>query len=259
MKWTKDTALAEITSLIAGIPKLEAERRYSTDHTRWSIRVLQFLEQVFGQDSRFYLTFAGIQFHDPGSFVIQDVFDIEGSIDRRHQEAYVRHLGSAKGLLLAAKDELNRSTLDEVYEGKDTAPESSGLMRVVNLLEKKLRKVIREPPGREKDIQDGLEALLIGADLIYSREADTIEYSSKTYVPDFTLPRLDLALEVKFCSRDDREKELIAQINDDILAYQTKYGNLIFVVYDLGFIRDVERFAAAFEVNDNVLVRVIKH
>lgn len=259
MKWTKDTALAEITSLIAEIPKLETQRRQSTDHTRWGIRVLQFLEQVFGQNSRFYLTFAGIEWHDANTFIVQDILDIQGSIDRRHQEAYVRHLGGAKGLLLAAKDELNRSTLDEVYEGKDTAPESSGLMRVVNLLEKKLRKVIRETPGRERDIQDGLENLLIGADLTYSREADAIAYSSKTYIPDFTLPRLDLAVEVKFCSRDDREKELIAEINDDILAYQTKYGNLIFVVYDLGFIRDVERFAAAFEINDNVLVRVIKH
>ncbi len=54
-------------------------------------------------------------------------------------------------------------------------------------------------------------------------------------------------------------EEIIAEINDDILAYRTKYGNLLFVVYDLGFIRDVDLFAAHFEESQGVMVRVIKH
>src|SRR5437762_7001178 len=58
---------------------------------------------------------------------------------------------------------------------------------------------------------------------------------------------------------DEREREIIAEINDDVLAYKTKYGNIIFCVYDLGFIRDVERFADAFEGCDGVIVRVVKH
>ena len=56
-----------------------------------------------------------------------------------------------------------------------------------------------------------------------------------------------------------REKELIAEINDDILAYKTKYRNLIFIIYDLGYIRDVDRFAEAFEASEGVIVRVVKH
>lgn len=57
----------------------------------------------------------------------------------------------------------------------------------------------------------------------------------------------------------DREKEIIAEINDDILAYRTKYGNIIFGVYDLGYIRDVDRFAETLEGTEGVIVRVVKH
>jgi hypothetical protein len=127
------------------------------------------------------------------------------------------------------------------------------------LAERKLRKIIRTPPTREKEVQDSFETLLIGADVEYSRETDSIEYSSKTYTPDFTVPKADLAIELKLCPKHEREKEMIAEINDDILAYKTKYGNILFVIYDCGFIRDVDRFVEHFEKNENVIVKVIKH
>lgn len=122
-----------------------------------------------------------------------------------------------------------------------------------------MRKVIREPPSQERTVQDAFEALLVGAGLEYSRETDSIEYSSKTYTPDFSLFKIDLAAELKLCGRDGREKAIIAEINDDILAYETKYGNILFIVYDVGLIRDVERFARSFENHENVIVRVVKH
>jgi hypothetical protein len=68
-----------------------------------------------------------------------------------------------------------------------------------------------------------------------------------------------LAIEVKFCGREGREKEIIAEINDDILAYKTKFGNLVFAVYDCGFIRDVDRFVGNSEEAQGVVVRVVKH
>ena len=103
------------------------------------------------------------------------------------------------------------------------------------------------------------ENLLIGADIPYSREVDSIEYSSKTYTPDFSVQKADLAIEVKLCNRSGREKEIIAEINDDILAYKTKYGNIIFVIYDLGLIRDTERFIKNFEEQEGVFIKVVKH
>ncbi len=65
-------------------------------------------------------------------------------------------------------------------------------------------------------------------------------------------------MEGKFCDSDKREKEMIAEINDDIQAYSTKYKNLIFVIYDMGFIRDEEKFKQNIE-SRSVVIEIIKH
>lgn len=264
-RWTKESAITELQQLAGETGRLAGERRLSTGHMRWAVRTLAFLEEVFGQESRYYLTFANLSWREEGSFIVGGPGDPGGSwdpsasIERRDQKAYVRQLDSARGLLLAAADHLERTDLEDVYQGKNTPPESSEIVQVINLGEQKLRKVMRNKPDPEKEVQDSFESLLIGAGITYSRETDSIEYSSKTYTPDFTMSKIGLAVDIKLCNRDGREKEIIAEMNDDILAYRTKYGNLLFVVYDNGFIRDTDRFAGSFEGHQNVLVRVIKH
>lgn len=126
-----------------------------------------------------------------------------------------------------------------------------------SLSEHKLRKVIRTKPEREKEIQDQFENLLIGADIDFEREGPHIDYSSKAYIPDFSFNSIDLAVEIKLCKTE--EKTFIQQINDDILAYKTKFNNLLFIIYDLGVIRDVDTFKQSFEETENVIVHVIKH
>jgi hypothetical protein len=140
-----------------------------------------------------------------------------------------------------------------------TSPASTNMLKVVNLVERSLRKVVHLEPTRETDVQNAFESLLVGAEVIYLREADTLSYSSKVYIPDFTIGELDLAIEVKLCNRKGREAEIIGEINDDILAYKTRFGNLLFVVYDMGFIRDAERFSQTFEKHQSVMVRIVKN
>lgn len=256
--WTKEDALKEIGFLIQEIEQVQSAGKHSAEHTKWILKTLTFLEEVFGGKSRYYLTFAHLKWSETGSFVIESL-DIQNAIDSRHQQAFRRDLQIAKGTLQAAYEHLKNSEISDVYNGKDTGPESSAIVKIINLIEHKLRKVIRSVPSNEKEVQDALESLLIGADVAYSRETVSIEYSSKTYKPDFSVDKLDLAIEVKFCAKGDREKEMIGEINDDILAYQTKYGNLFFVVYDVGQIRDSDRFTGAFERHNNVIVSVVKH
>lgn len=43
------------------------------------------------------------------------------------------------------------------------------------------------------------------------------------------------------------------------MAYKTKYDNIIFVIYDLGVIRDIDEFQGIFESNENVILKIIKH
>lgn len=190
----------------------------------------------------------------------EESWDPQLGINRLNREAYQEDLEIAKGILMASWDELNEAgSVTDVYQGRDTPDEASELVKLLNAIDLKLRKLFREKPKDEKDVQDTFENLLIGIDVEYSREADSIEYSSKTYVPDFTMPKLNTAVEIKLCPTEKREKELIAEINDDILAYKQKYGNLIFVIYDLGHIRDTEKFKRHFEQEQGVLVKIIKH
>jgi len=257
-RWTKESALQEIDILIREIDPLRDSQYKSAEHIRWLTRTHMFLEQAFGAASLYYVTLCRLQWHATGTFFTHG-WDIQNQFDQRDHKAYLRDLDSAKGLLQAAHDELSRNTIEEVYHGKGTGPETSDILKVLNIVESRLRKVVRQAPNREKDIQDSFENLLIGADIEYSRETDSIEYSSKTYIPDFSLRRLDLAIEIKLCNRVDREKVIIAEINDDILAYKQNYGNVLFVIYDIGFIRDVERFVSSLEETDGILVKVVKH
>ena len=52
---------------------------------------------------------------------------------------------------------------------------------------------------------------------------------------------------------------MIAELNDDIVAYKTKYRNLIFVIYDLGVIKDKDEFKTSLELNQDVVIIIIKH
>ncbi len=46
--WTKESALTELEHLISEIDSLIGERWQSAAHTRWVIRTMEFLEEVFG-------------------------------------------------------------------------------------------------------------------------------------------------------------------------------------------------------------------
>ena len=94
----------------------------------------------------------------------------------------------------------------------------------------------------------------------YEREKVRICYSSKEFIPDFTFEDLSGVLEVKFCKTDKKEKELVDEINADIPAYNTKYKNLTFLVYDMGIIRDSDLFVRDIEKNNpRIKVLIIKH
>ena len=106
-----------------------------------------------------------------------------------------------------------------------------------------------------------MEDLFIGGNLDgqYTRDKENFVYSSKTYKPDFIFSKIDTVVEVKLCKTDDKEKAIIAEINDDVLAYKTKFSNLIFVVYDLGIIRDQDQFKTDLQSSGNVIVKIVKH
>ncbi len=132
-----------------------------------------------------------------------------------------------------------------------------------NFFQASLRKVVFRSPEKEIDVQDAIEQLLIGRGLAkgvdYDRETGRVKVSIKEVVPDFIFPRLGLALEVKLSKDKERSRAIVDEINADIQAYSKKYPFLLFVIYDLGTIRDEVEFKQNLEVADDIFVTIVKH
>jgi len=150
----------------------------------------------------------------------------------------------------------------EPLKEKKTELESteSHVVQVVHDIRNNLRRLVRELPNNEKEIQDHLEDLLALKNHAFERENVSIPYSTKSYTPDFTSERLNVAIDVKFCNSPTDEKHIIDEINADIPAYQQKYQYLLFVVYDVAIIRKMDKYVSDIEKNNsNVTVIVVKH
>jgi hypothetical protein len=147
----------------------------------------------------------------------------------------------------------------EAYLRSKLGDTEQRVQAIMDLIKVHLRPSIFSKPEKEREIQNSLETIFHVQSLPYLREKDHIKYSLKTFVPDFSFAPLNLVVEAKLCNREGKEKEIIEEINADILAYKTKYESLIFVVYDLGFIRDVAQFRSDIEMNPAVYAIVIKH
>lgn len=134
---------------------------------------------------------------------------------------------------------------------------------ISNFIRSKLRASIFSIPSKETEVQNVIESLLIGRNMVkgidYDRETGKFEFSGKEYIPDFILPKMNLCLEVKLL-REGKRSRIIDEINADITAYSTKYERLLFVVYDLGVIRDEAEFCRDIEnAGSNIKVVIVKN
>lgn len=130
-------------------------------------------------------------------------------------------------------------------------------------LSSNLRKAIFNNPEKEKDIQDAIESLLIGKGLEkgidYDRETGRVKFSNKEFVPDFVFHKLDLILEVKLSKDKARIRVIVDEINADIMAYKKEFSNQLFLIYDLGSIRDESEFRNDLDNIENISLIIVKH
>jgi hypothetical protein len=261
LKHNRRIAIEELQKLITELKELSGLMPFSAEHTRWLMKTNKFIADIFGQNSSYLLSIKKINWKFVGQrFVnVYEMSEIDMGQAKYDRYQFESAIVFAEGILLAALDELKDKKIEQLYDGKDTSQEASEILKIINLIEHKLRKIIREIPNNEKEVQNSVESLLIATDIEHQREFPVINYSSKNYIPDFSFIKQSLVVEIKFCNRKGREKELIAEINDDIMAYQQEFSNLIFLIYDLGHIRDIDAFSAEFEKKGSIFIKIIKH
>jgi hypothetical protein len=131
-----------------------------------------------------------------------------------------------------------------------------------DFLQARLRSAVLHEPERERDVQDALETLLIGRGMQkgidYDREVGRVKVSVKEVIPDFIIPRLALALEVKLIKPSTRVRAIVDEMNADIRAYSKQYRTILFLVYDMGNVRDETEFKQDLEDAGSVVVVVVK-
>lgn len=260
---TKEFALARLTELQKRASQLEGAAPTDEDFVRWKLQTLRALSEICGEASSYYQSFTKIRWSAREGIIggparREESFDPNLGLFRLAREQLTRGLSVSRGILSAAIDELSELDLEEFHKSKNSGPEASAIIKIVNLVERALRRTMRAAPADEAEVQDRFEDLLNGAQIAFLREKERVTYSSRTYIPDFTIEHADLAIEIKFSNKPGREGKIVAEINDDIMAYGTKWGNMLFVIYDVGTIRDVDLFSKQFE-RKNILVCVVKH
>ena len=137
-------------------------------------------------------------------------------------------------------------------------------MYVAELIEERFRTQFPKlPPSDEKEVQDHLQMFFDAQGykrgLDYVRERGRVLFSIKEYVPDFALVQSKTVIEVKLLKDGSKKSRMIEEMNADYSAYTKEYNNIIYLVYDLGFISNVEEFKRDFEAKGNVKVVIIKH
>ncbi|MFT8247175.1 hypothetical protein [Roseomonas sp. BN140053] len=134
---------------------------------------------------------------------------------------------------------------------------------IQDLITANLRKVIFSKPERELDVQNAIETLLVGRGyqkgITYDREAGKVKFSGKEFIPDFVFPNVQTAMEVKLIREKSGISKCVEEMSADIAAYLSVYKTIIFCVYDLGEIRDVNEFQAGFQSQSGVRICTVKH
>jgi hypothetical protein len=135
--------------------------------------------------------------------------------------------------------------------------------KLTSFLQGNLRKAVYGTPEKEIEIQNSIETLVVGRGMTkgvnYDRETGRVRASGKESIPDFVFPDLKLCLEVKLIKIAEKLKATVDEINADIRTYSKLYERQIYVVYDLGVIRDEAESKRGLEDATGVTVLIVKH
>jgi hypothetical protein len=97
----------------------------------------------------------------------------------------------------------------------------------------------------------------VGVD--FTRDQEVAPVAARASKPDFVLPSLDVALEVKLAHEKHSEGAIQEEIMADVSAYKTKWKRLVFVVYDTGVVHDPAKMREENMKHFGVNIMIVKH
>ncbi len=118
---------------------------------------------------------------------------------------------------------------------------------------------IENEPSEEKKVQDAVEAILTTIGVSYTREKETSPVGEKAFKPDFVVEGEGMAIEVKLAKGGHGAPKIQEEISADIHGYRQRWPRVLFVIYDLGTIRDPEKIRDDNEKTLGVFVEIVKH
>lgn len=154
-------------------------------------------------------------------------------------------------------------TILKVFLENKVGLKEDKILQIKDFLKVNLRRATFKLPEKETEVQDTIEQILIGKGMEkgvdYDREVGRVKISIKEVVPDFIFQKLGLALEVKLSKTSTKSKAIVDEINADIMSYSKEYRSILFLIYDLGTIRDEAEFKSDLEIDEGISVIIIKH
>ena len=114
-------------------------------------------------------------------------------------------------------------------------------------------------PNKEKDVQDAIEMILTTIGVSFTRDKEAVDVGGKSYKPDFVIESEGMVIEVKLAKDGHGISKIQEQIGSDIHGYQQKWPRVLFVIYDLGTIKDPEKIRISNEKTRGVFVEIVKH
>jgi hypothetical protein len=136
---------------------------------------------------------------------------------------------------------------------------STEAIDIVAGIERALRPAFKEPPETEKQVQEAIATILRALGIDFHREKERAAVGPTTFIPDFTVEELSLAIEVKLAKPGHPEAQVQRELAQDVTAYRTRWNHLIAVVYDCGVISDPEQLRRENMKHFGVTVVVVKH
>jgi hypothetical protein len=130
---------------------------------------------------------------------------------------------------------------------------------ILAALERALRPAFDKPPTDEKSVQAEVATILRAQGVAFHKEKERAAVGPTSFIPDFTVPDLDLAIEVKLSKPGHGEAEIQHELAEDVAAYGTKWKHIIVVIYDTGVIKDPEALKRENMTHFGITVLVVKH